>query len=124
MPVAQFPGSRNWGYDGTYLFAPQNSYGGPEGLKRLIDACHAHGLAVIMDVVYNHLGPEGNYINDFGPFFTDAYRTPWGDAINYDGPESDAVRHFVISNAIVLGSGISYRRATTRCRSQHLRFQR
>ena len=85
MPVVQFPGTRNWGYDGTYLFAPQNSYGGPEGLKRLIDACHAHGLAVILDVVYNHLGPEGNYINDFGPFFTHAYRTPWGDAINYDG---------------------------------------
>ena len=100
MPVAQFPGTRNWGYDGTYLFAPQNSYGGPEGLKRLIDACHAHGLAVILDVVYNHLGPEGNYINDFGPFFTDAYRTPWGDAINYDGAESDAIRHFVISNAM------------------------
>ncbi len=100
MPVAQFPGTRNWGYDGVYLFAPQNSYGGPDGLKRLIDACHAHGLAVIMDVVYNHLGPEGNYINDFGPFFTEVYRTPWGSAINYDGPESDAVRHFIISNAV------------------------
>ena len=100
MPVAQFPGTRNWGYDGTYLFAPQNSYGGPDGLKRLINACHEHDLAVIMDVVYNHLGPEGNYINDFGPFFTDAYRTPWGEAINYDGPESDAVRHFIISNAV------------------------
>lgn len=100
MPVAQFPGTRNWGYDGAYLFAPQNSYGGPEGLKRLIDACHAHGLAVIMDVVYNHFGPEGNYISDFGPFFTEVYRTPWGSAINYDGPESDAVRHFIVSNAV------------------------
>ena len=100
MPVAQFSGTRNWGYDGTYLFAPQNSYGGPEGLKRLIDACHTHGIAVILDVVYNHLGPEGNYINDFGPFFTNAYRTPWGDAINYDGAGSDAVRHFIISNAL------------------------
>jgi maltooligosyltrehalose trehalohydrolase len=100
MPVAQFPGTRNWGYDGAYFFAPQNSYGGPDGLKRLIDACHAHGLAVIMDVVYNHFGPEGNYINDFGPFFTEVYRTPWGSAINYDGPESDAVRHFIVSNAV------------------------
>ena len=100
MPVAQFPGTRNWGYDGAYLFSPQNSYGGPDGLKRLIDACHAHGLAVILDVVYNHLGPEGNYINDFGPFFTDVYRTPWGDAVNYDGPHSDAVRHFIVGNAV------------------------
>ena len=100
MPVAQFPGTRNWGYDGTYLFAPQNSYGGPDGLKRLVNACHTHGLAVIMDVVYNHLGPEGNYLNDFGPYFTDAYRTPWGNAVNYDGRESDPVRKFVLSNAI------------------------
>jgi maltooligosyltrehalose trehalohydrolase len=100
MPVAQCPGTRNWGYDGTYLFAPQHNYGGPDGLKRFVDACHAAGLAVIMDVVYNHLGPEGNYLGDFGPYFTDTYRTPWGSAINYDGPESDAVRHFVISNAV------------------------
>ena len=100
MPVAQCPGTRNWGYDGTYLFAPQNNYGGPDGLKRLVNACHAAGLAVIMDVVYNHLGPEGNYLGDFGPYFTDTYRTPWGRAINYDGPESDPVRHFVISNAV------------------------
>jgi maltooligosyltrehalose trehalohydrolase len=100
MPVAQCPGTRNWGYDGVYLFAPQHNYGGPEGLKRFVDACHAAGLAVIMDVVYNHLGPEGNYLGDFGPYFTDTYRTPWGSAINYDGPESDAVRHFAISNAV------------------------
>jgi maltooligosyltrehalose trehalohydrolase len=100
MPVGQFPGTRNWGYDGVYLFAPQASYGGPGGLKRLVDACHALGLAVILDVVYNHLGPEGNYLNDFGPYFTDRYRTPWGPAINYDGPDCDPVRHFVISNAL------------------------
>jgi len=100
MPVAQFPGERNWGYDGTYIFASQNSYGGPDGLKRLVDACHTRGLAVILDVVYNHLGPEGNYLHGFGPYFTDRYRTPWGDAINFDGPESDPVRHYFISNAL------------------------
>ena len=100
MPVAQFPGKRNWGYDGTFLFAPQNSYGGPDGLKRLVDACHGRGLAVTLDVVYNHLGPEGNYLHGFGPYFTDRYRTPWGDAINFDGPGSDEVRHFFISNAL------------------------
>lgn len=100
MPVAQCPGTKNWGYDGTYLFAPQSSYGGPAGLKRLVNACHEAGLAVIMDVVYNHLGPEGNYLGDFGPYFTDTYRTPWGSAINYDGAESDPVRDFVTSNAV------------------------
>ena len=100
MPVAQFPGERNWGYDGTYLFAPQNSYGGPTGLHRLVDACHAAGLAIILDVVYNHLGPEGNYWSEFGPFFTDHYRTPWGNAVNYDGPHSDAVRQTIIDNAV------------------------
>lgn len=100
MPVAQFPGRRNWGYDGTYPFAVQASYGGPQGLKQLVNACHAAGLAVILDVVYNHLGPEGNYLGDFGPYFTDRYRTPWGSAINYDGPGSDEVRHYVISNAL------------------------
>jgi maltooligosyltrehalose trehalohydrolase len=100
MPVAQFPGDRNWGYDGVYPFAVQNSYGGPEGLKRLIDACHQRGLAVILDVVYNHLGPEGNCLHDFGPYFTDRYRTPWGAAINFDGPDSDEVRRFFIENAL------------------------
>ena len=100
MPVAQCPGTRNWGYDGAYLFAPHASYGGPDGLKRLVDACHAHGLAVIMDVVYNHLGPEGNYLGDYGPYFTHRYPTPWGQAMNYDGPDSDPVRHFIISNAL------------------------
>jgi maltooligosyltrehalose trehalohydrolase len=100
MPVAQFPGERNWGYDGVYLYAPQNSYGGPEGLKSLINACHRKGLAVILDVVYNHLGPEGNYLGDYGPYFTDRYKTPWGPAINFDGPESDEVRQFIIDNAL------------------------
>lgn len=100
MPVAQFPGSRNWGYDGVFPFAPQNSYGGPDGLKRLIDACHHKGLAVILDVVYNHLGPEGNCLGEFGFYFTDRYRTPWGEAINFDGPCSDPVRAFFIGNAL------------------------
>ena len=100
MPVAQFPGNRNWGYDGVYLFAVQNSYGGPEGLKRLVNACHQKGLAVVLDVVYNHLGPEGNYVTDFGPYFTDRYKTPWGAAINFDGPYSDEVRRFFIENAL------------------------
>jgi maltooligosyltrehalose trehalohydrolase len=100
MPVAQFPGSRNWGYDGAFPFAVQNSYGGPAGLKLLVEACHARGLAVVLDVVYNHLGPEGNYLAQFGPYFTDQYRTPWGRAINFDGPESDEVRRFFIENAL------------------------
>ncbi len=100
MPVAQFPGTRNWGYDGVYPFAVQNSYGGPKGLKKLINACHQRGLAVILDVVYNHLGPEGNYLADFGPYFTDRYKTPWGSAINYDGSYSDEVRYFFIQNAL------------------------
>jgi maltooligosyltrehalose trehalohydrolase len=100
MPIAQFPGSRNWGYDGVYLFAPQNSYGGPAALRRLVNAAHAHGLSVALDVVYNHLGPEGNYLNAFGPYFTDRYRTPWGQAINFDGQSSDEVRRFFIENAV------------------------
>jgi maltooligosyltrehalose trehalohydrolase len=100
MPVGQFPGRRNWGYDGVYPYAVQDSYGGPEGLKRLIDAAHQQELAVIMDVVYNHLGPEGNYLAEFGPYFTDHYRTPWGWAINYDGPCSDQVRRYFIDNAL------------------------
>lgn len=100
MPIAQFPGSRNWGYDGVYPFAPQNSYGGPAGLHRLVDAAHAQGLAVALDVVYNHLGPEGNYLSAFGPYFTDRYRTPWGQAINFDGQDSDHVRRYFIENAL------------------------
>ncbi len=100
MPVAQFPGARNWGYDGTYPFAVQDSYGGPNGLKRLVDAAHRKGLAVVLDVVYNHLGPEGNYLGQFGPYFTDRYQTPWGLAVNFDGPDSAAVRRFAIENAL------------------------
>ena len=88
MPVAQFPGPRNWGYDGVHLYAAQNTYGGPHGLQKLVDACHAAGLAIVLDVVYNHLGPEGNYLGEFGPYFTDRYRTSWGPAPNYDGPGS------------------------------------
>jgi maltooligosyltrehalose trehalohydrolase len=99
MPVAQFPGERNWGYDGAYPFAVQKSYGGPQGLKDLVNACHGHGLAVILDVVYNHLGPEGNYLADFGPYFTDRYQTPWGKAVNFDGEQSDEVRNYFIANA-------------------------
>jgi maltooligosyltrehalose trehalohydrolase len=100
MPLAQFPGPRNWGYDGVYPYAVQNSYGGPEGLKRLVNACHQKGVAVVLDVVYNHLGPEGNYLWDFGPYFTDRYRTPWGQAINFDGAYSDEVRRYFIGNAL------------------------
>ena len=100
MPVNQFPGARGWGYDGVGLFAPQNTYGGPDGLKRLVDACHARGLAVILDVVYNHLGPSGNYLGRFGPYFSDRHRTPWGPAVNLDGPGSDQVRRFFCDNAL------------------------
>jgi maltooligosyltrehalose trehalohydrolase len=100
MPIAQFPGSRNWGYDGVFPYAAQNSYGGPLGLKRLVDAAHARGLAVVLDVVYNHLGPEGNYTLKYGPYFTEQYKTPWGNAINFDGPGSEGVRDFFIGSAL------------------------
>jgi len=100
MPVAQFSGNRNWGYDGVYPYAVQYSYGGPDGLKRLVNTCHRKGLAVVLDVVYNHLGPEGNYLANFGPYFTDRYHTPWGTAINFDGAYSDEVRRFFIENAL------------------------
>jgi maltooligosyltrehalose trehalohydrolase len=100
MPVAEFPGTRNWGYDGVSLYAPHSRYDGPAGLKRLVDACHNQGIAVILDVVYNHFGPEGNYLGEFAPCFTARYRTPWGDAINFDGPDSDGVRRFFIDNAL------------------------
>jgi len=100
MPIAQFPGTRNWGYDGAYPFAVQDSYGGPEGLKRLVNACHKLGMAVVLDVVYNHLGPEGNYVAEFGPYFSDSYKTAWGAALNFDGPHSDEVRRFFIENAL------------------------
>ena len=100
MPVAQFPGVRNWGYDGVGLYAVQNSYGGPDGLREFVDAAHSVGLGVLLDVVYNHLGPEGNYLDAFGPYFTDKYSTPWGRAFNYDDVESEEVRRFVIDNAL------------------------
>ncbi|HVS31430.1 MAG TPA: malto-oligosyltrehalose trehalohydrolase [Thermoanaerobaculia bacterium] len=100
LPVAQFPGWRNWGYDGTYVGAAQSSYGGPVALKRLVDACHQRGMAILLDVVYNHLGPEGNYLGEYGPYFTDRYRTPWGLAINFDGAGSDHVRWFFIHSAL------------------------
>jgi maltooligosyltrehalose trehalohydrolase len=101
LPVAEASGSRGWGYDGADLWAPHHAYGGPEGLKRLVDACHARGIAVVLDVVYNHLGPAGNYLSEFGPYFTDAYRTPWGTAVNMDGQGSYGARDFVISNALM-----------------------
>jgi maltooligosyltrehalose trehalohydrolase len=100
MPVCEFAGARGWGYDGAALYAPHHVYGGPDGLKRLVDACHARRLAVILDVVYNHLGPSGNYLSRFGPYFTDRHVTPWGPALNLDGRGSDEVRRFVCDNAL------------------------
>jgi maltooligosyltrehalose trehalohydrolase len=100
MPVNQFPGRHGWGYDGVGLFAPHVPYGGPDGLKRLVDACHGRGLAVLLDVVYNHLGPAGNYLDRFGPYFTERYTTPWGRAVNLDGPGSDEVRRFFCDSAL------------------------
>jgi maltooligosyltrehalose trehalohydrolase len=99
MPVAEFPGDRGWGYDGVDLFAPHHAYGGPQSLKRFVDACHSRGLAVFLDVVYNHLGPDGNYLSFFGPYFTDKHHTPWGPAVNLDGPGSAEVRRFFCDNA-------------------------
>lgn len=98
MPIGQFPGSRNWGYDGAHLFAPQNSYGGPAGLQRLVDAAHRIGMAVILDIVLNHFGPEGNYVGEFGDYYSTRYTTPWGPAFNFDGRNSDPVRTFVLEN--------------------------
>jgi maltooligosyltrehalose trehalohydrolase len=99
MPVASFPGTRGWSYDGVDLFAPQETYGGPEGLKHFVDAAHAHGLAVLLDVVYNHLGPAGNYLGKFAPYFTSSHHTPWGDAVNFEDAGSHEVRCFFIDNA-------------------------
>lgn len=101
MPVAQFPGNRNWGYDGVFPYAVQNSYGGAERLMKLINACHQQGIAVILDVVYNHLGPEGNYFNKFGPYFTDKYHTPWGNALNFDDDQCNEVRRYFTENALM-----------------------
>ena len=100
MPVAEFPGARNWGYDGVHLYAAHSAYGGAEELRRLVNAAHGVGLAVILDCVYNHVGPEGNYLGAYGPYFTETYKTPWGKAVNYDGADSDEVRRFVIDNAL------------------------
>ena len=100
MPVAAFPGERNWGYDGVFPFAVQESYGGPAGLARFVDAAHRFGLGVILDVVYNHLGPEGNVLGRYGPYFTDAHRTPWGDAVNVAEAGSDGVRRYFVENAV------------------------
>jgi maltooligosyltrehalose trehalohydrolase len=101
LPLATFPGAHGWGYDGVDLYAPLPAYGTPQDLARFIRACHDLGLAVLLDVVYNHIGPDGNYLSQFGPYFTDRVKTPWGEAINYDGPGSDAVRRFVIDNALM-----------------------
>jgi maltooligosyltrehalose trehalohydrolase len=101
MPVAAFAGDRGWGYDGVALFAVQECYGGPDGLKRFVDACHSRGLAVLLDVVYNHFGPVGNYTGKFGPYVTDRHRTPWGDAVNFEAGGSDQVRRFFCDNALM-----------------------
>ena len=101
MPVADFPGRRNWGYDGVFLFAPDSIYGRPEDLKELVQSAHQRGIMVLLDVVYNHFGPEGNYLRSYAPqFFTDRHHTPWGDGINFDGPETHVVRDFFIHNAL------------------------
>jgi maltooligosyltrehalose trehalohydrolase len=100
LPVAEFSGPRGWGYDGVDLFAPHHGYGGPDGLKRLVDAAHARGIGVVLDVVYNHLGPAGNHLPEFGPYFSARHQTNWGPAVNFDGPGSDEVRRFVIDNAL------------------------
>ncbi len=99
MPVSPFAGERNWGYDGVLPYGVQDSYGGPDGLRRFVDACHARDLSVLLDVVYNHFGPEGNHIADFGPYLTERYGTPWGQAVNLDGPGSDGVRRYLVENA-------------------------
>jgi maltooligosyltrehalose trehalohydrolase len=101
LPVAEFSGDHGWGYDGVDLYAPHHAYGTPDDLKRLVDACHARGLGVIMDVVYNHLGPAGNYLGKFGPYFTKRYAPSWGEALNYDGPDSEEVRRFFCDNALM-----------------------
>jgi maltooligosyltrehalose trehalohydrolase len=101
LPVNEFSGRHGWGYDGVDLFAPHQAYGGPEALKRLVNACHTRGLAVLLDVVYNHLGPTGNYLGKYAPYFTDRYHTPWGSALNYDGAHSEEVRRFFCDNALL-----------------------
>ena len=100
MPVNAFPGEHGWGYDGVGLYAVQDSYGGPHAMARFVDACHGRGIGVVLDVVYNHLGPDGNHLEEFGPYFTDRYDTPWGQAVNLDDAWSDHVRRFVVDNAL------------------------
>ncbi len=100
MPIGQFPGNRNWGYDGVFPYAPQHSYGGPEGLKKLVDAAHQQGISIILDVIYNHFGPEGDCTSDYGAYFTTHYQTAWGNAINFDGEYSYGVRNYFIENAL------------------------
>ncbi|HEY6421453.1 MAG TPA: malto-oligosyltrehalose trehalohydrolase [Candidatus Binataceae bacterium] len=101
MPVGEFPGTRGWGYDGVDLYAPNHGYGGPDAMKRLVDACHANGIGVILDVVYNHFGPDGNYLRQFGPYLTNRYVTPWGQAINLDDAGSSEVRRYLCDNALM-----------------------
>jgi len=101
LPVAAFPGRHGWGYDGVFPYAVHEPYGGPHGLKRFVDACHERQMCVLLDVVYNHLGPDGNVLPQFGPYFTDAFSTPWGQAVNYAGPDSDEVRRYVIDSALL-----------------------
>jgi len=100
MPIGQFPGNRNWGYDGVFPYAVQTSYGGPEGLKKLVDAAHQQGISIILDVIYNHFGPEGNYMSEYGPYFTDAHKTAWGSGINFDREYSYGVRNYFLENAL------------------------
>jgi maltooligosyltrehalose trehalohydrolase len=101
MPVAAFPGARNWRYDGVHLYAPHADYGGLLGLKSLVNACYEKGLAVVLDVMYNHLGPEGNYLGEYGPYFTDRYQALWGQAVNLDGDRSREVRRYFIDNVLL-----------------------
>jgi maltooligosyltrehalose trehalohydrolase len=101
MPIANFPGKRGWGYDGVDLYAPFNAYGDPDDLKHFVDACHGKELAVLLDVVYNHFGPVGNYLGKFGPYFNHSHSTPWGDAVNFEGAGATEVRRFLIDNAIM-----------------------
>ncbi|MCE7060100.1 malto-oligosyltrehalose trehalohydrolase [Dyadobacter sp. CY343] len=101
MPVSQFAGPRNWGYDGVFPYSVQDSYGGPQAMQSFVNACHAKGIAVILDMVYNHMGPDGNIFGQFGPYFTKKYNTPWGEAINFDDAWSDAVRHYFVENVLM-----------------------
>ena len=109
MPVADFPGRWNWGYDGVLLFAPDSSYGRPEDLKALVDAAHARGLMMILDVVYNHFGPDGNYLPSCGPIFTDRHHTPWGAAVNFDAEGSEVVREIISRQRPLLDRGVPVR---------------